>query len=96
MQRMREATEHEMTETTSMPMCPMAATCKSMMKKPMSGVFLLVPGILFIAVGIVILVEPRILVWLAAAASILMGVAMLMFVSFVRRIGSQFGTHGHA
>ncbi len=85
-----------MAETTPMPMCPMAATCKSIMKKPMSGLFLMIPGILFIAVGILILVEPRILVWLVAAASILMGVAMLMFASFVRRIGSQFGAHGHA
>ena len=85
-----------MAETTPMPMCPMAATCKSIMEKPMLAFFLMVPGILFIAVGILILVEPRILVWLAAAASIVMGVGMLMFANFVRRIGSQFGAHGQA
>ncbi len=51
-----------MAEHSPMPMCPMAETCKSMMNKPMSGTFFLIPGILLIALGLAVLVEPRILV----------------------------------
>ena len=51
-----------------MPMCPMAETCKGMMEKPTSGLMLSVPGIVLIALGIVVIVEPRILVWLVALA----------------------------
>ena len=79
-----------MVERTPMSMCPMAATCKGMMDKPFSGVALIVPGIVLIALGVVVIIEPRILVWLVAAALIVMGVAMLMAAKFMRGIGKQF------
>lgn len=68
----------------------MAKTCEGMMKKPPSGVAVVLPGLLFIVLGVLVVIEPRILVWLIAAALILLGVMMLMMGSFIRKIGSQF------
>ena len=59
-----------------------------MMEKPSSGFKFLLPGIMFIVLGVVLLIEPRILIWLVALAFIFMGVAMLMLAKFVRRIGT--------
>ncbi len=84
-----------MAEPVPMPMCPMAATCKGMMEKPLSGFALIVPGIVLIILGVAVLIEPRILVWLVAIALIVMGIAMLMLVKFMRKIGERFQTmHG--
>ena len=83
-----------MPQAGPMPMCPMATTCKGMMEKPFSGLLLIIPGIVFIAVGVLILIEPVILVWLVAAASIVMGIMMLMLAGFVQKIGRRFrGSH---
>lgn len=76
--------------TESMSMCPMAETCRGMMSRRRSGLALLVPGVVFILLGIIVLFEPRILVWLVAAALILTGVAMLMFGRFMRKSGERF------
>ena len=81
-----------MAEPTPMPMCPMAETCKGMMEKPFSGIKLIVPGLVFIALGVLIIYEPRILVWIIAAAFVLFGIMMLMMASFVRKIGTKFRT----
>ena len=70
-------------------MCPMAKTCKGMMGKPFSGLLLIVPGIVFILVGALILVEPKVLVWLMAAVSIFAGIGMLMLASFIRKVGGR-------
>jgi len=78
-----------MQESTPMPMCPMAETCKGMMKKPRSLLALSLPGIILIVLGVMVLVEPRVLVWLVAVALIVMGISMLMLTRFVRRIGRQ-------
>ena len=73
---------------SNMDMCPMASMCKGMSKKPGSGYMLMVPGLLLIMIGILIIFEPKILVWLIAAASILMGVMMLFFANFLRKMGA--------
>ncbi|MDU8914223.1 hypothetical protein [Aestuariicoccus sp. MJ-SS9] len=78
--------------TTPLPTCPMAKACEGMMKKPPSGVATVLPGLLFIVLGVLVVIEPRILVWLIAAALILLGGMMLMMGSFIRKIGTQF--HG--
>ena len=65
-----------MAQGAPMPMCPMAATCKGMMERPRSGLVMMIPGIAFIALGILIIVWPSVLAWLVAAACILAGVAM--------------------
>ena len=79
-----------MTEPVSMPMCPMAETCKGMMEKPLSGFVLIVPGIVLIILGVAVLIEPRILAWLVAVALIVMGIAMLILTKFIRKVGKQF------
>ena len=79
-----------MTEPAPMPMCPMAETCKGMMKKPFSSGALIIPGLVFIMLGIVTVLEPRILVWLIAVSFILFGLMLLVMASFVRKIGARF------
>jgi uncharacterized membrane protein HdeD (DUF308 family) len=60
-----------------------------MMAKPMSGMMFIVPGILFIILGVAVVIEPRILVWLVAFALVMMGIGILMMASFMRRIGQR-------
>ena len=73
-----------MTESIQMPMCPMAEKCKGMMEKPFSGFMVVMPGIFLIVLGVVVFIEPQILVWLVAAVLVMMGVGMLMFARFMR------------
>ena len=73
-----------MTESTSAPSCPMAAMCKGMTDKPMSGLMLLIPALIFVIFGVAILIAPQILAWLVGIALIVMGVAMLLFGRFMR------------
>ncbi len=75
---------------TPLPTCPMAETCKGMMEKPFSGVALMVPGLALIALGILVVIEPRILSWVMAVAFVLLGVLMVMMASFIRKIGTRF------
>ena len=83
-----------MTESLQMPMCPMAETCKGMMEKPGSRFWLIIPGVVFIILGVTIIAYPQVLVWLVAIALIAMGVAILMMVNFMRNIGKRFqNTH---
>ena len=74
---------------SNMDMCPMASMCKGMTKTPGSGFLLMVPGIVLIMVGILIIFEPKILVWLIAAASILMGIMMLFFANVLRKMSAH-------
>ena len=67
-------------------MCPMASMCKGMTKKSVSGYLLMIPGLLLIMAGIIIILEPKILVWLIAVVSILMGVVLLFFANFIRKM----------
>jgi len=81
------APEAKPSEST-MAMCPMGRMCMGMMKKQSSGWFLMFPGILLIILGVLIVVEPRILVWFIAAATILFGTMMLMMAGVVRKMGT--------
>ncbi len=77
-----------------MSMCPMASMCKGMADKPPSLLLLMMPGLALIVVGIVILVEPKVLVWLVAVLAIVLGVALLMMAAWFRRMAEQFqGAH---
>lgn len=75
--------------TRGMVMCPMAAMCKGMMKKPPSGLAVMLAGAVLIAVGVLIVLEPQILVWLMGAAFVMLGIMLLMMANFVRRLGVQ-------
>lgn len=79
-----------MADSVPMPMCPIAETCKGMMEKPLSGLALLIPGIVLILLGVSVLIEPRILLWLVAAALIVMGIAIMMLSRLMRKIGARF------
>lgn len=80
-----------MSEQTPTPlrMCPMAETCEGMMRKPFSGTAVVLPGLVFIGLGVLVVIYPLILVWLVAAALVLVGVMMLMMAGFVRKIGTR-------
>lgn len=83
--------EHaEVRSNRPMEMCPMASMCRGMAGKPWSGTMLMLPGILLVLVGILIFVEPKILVWLLASVTILMGIALLSFALFMRRHSTRF------
>lgn len=70
--------------------CPMASMCKGMAEKPPSLVLTLLPGIIMILIGILIILEPKILAWLVALMSILIGIMMIMVASFIRRFTGRF------
>ncbi len=74
-----------MTESIQMPTCPMAEKCKEIMGKPFSCLMIVAPGVFLIVLGVVTLIEPRILVWLVAAILLVMGVAALLLASFMHR-----------
>ena len=78
-----------MAQAAPMPMCPMAETCRGMMERPLSGLIMLVPGITFIALGVLIIVWLSILPWLVAAACILAGGGMLLMANFMRGVGTR-------
>ena len=67
----------------------MAETCKGMMEKPGSGLWTMIPGTLFIALGVLIILYPHILAWFVAIALVAMGIAMLMMTKFMRGIGKR-------
>ena len=68
-----------------MAMCPMGKMCERMMEKPPSGSFLMLPGALLIVLGVLMFLEPRIVVWLIAALAILIGIMFFMMARFVGR-----------
>lgn len=63
------------------------------MQKPFSGVALIISGVVFIVLGVLIVMEPRILVWVMAAAFVLLGVMVLMMVSFMRKMFPAIPKH---
>lgn len=72
-----------------MPACPMAEACKRMTEGKATSVWTIVPGVIFIALGVAIILHPKILAWLAATALIVTGLAMLMMVSVMRGFGKR-------
>jgi len=68
-----------------MAMCPMASMCRGMAGKRWPTTLLMLPGVLLVLAGILIFVEPKVLVWLIAGVTILFGVALLSLALFMRR-----------
>jgi uncharacterized membrane protein HdeD (DUF308 family) len=73
-----------MAEHMPMPMCPMAETCRSMMSRSRPGTMLLIPGIMLILLGLAVIIEPRLLVWLIGLSFIAMGCMVLICSRFMR------------
>jgi hypothetical protein len=78
--------------TTPMPMCPMAEMCGRMMNRGRMGAAPLLMGVIFVLLGIAIIVQPRIIVWVLAAMLIFMGIMMVVMGGFMRKMGAQFRT----
>ena len=78
---------------TPMPACPMAAMCQGMMKKPFRGVGLMMLGMVLIILGVLVAIEPTILVWVMAVAFALVGAAVLMMVGFMRKMTREIPKH---
>lgn len=76
--------------TTPMPICPMAETCSRMMNRRRMGLVPLFMGALFILLGIAIIIEPRIIVWILAAMLIFMGIMMLVMAGFMRKMSERY------
>ena len=81
--------EREMEERVTMSTCPMAKACRGMTERPGTSLWMIIPGLVFIVLGIAIAVFPQILVWLAAIALIIIGLAMLMMANFMRGFGKR-------
>ena len=78
-----------------MAMCPMALMCRGMSDKPPSLTLTMIPGVLLIVIGIVVLLEPKVLAWLVAIVTIIMGVFLLMIAAWIRRVTARLrNAHG--
>lgn len=67
----------------------MAERCMGMAGKPHSGFLLMLPGAVLIAAGVLVLVEPAVLAWLAGGASVLAGLMLIVMAGFFRRLGGR-------
>jgi hypothetical protein len=89
----REETSERVAD--AMEMCPMASMCKGMMAKSGSGFLLMIPGAALVLGGLLILLEPKVLFWLMAGTSILIGIIMLVLANFIRKMGARLrNVHG--
>jgi hypothetical protein len=75
-------------------MCLMARMCKAMAERPGFAFLLLIPGLLLILGGALIFIEPRVLVRFMASASIFIGIMMLFFAIFIRKMSARFTNAG--
>lgn len=60
-----------------------------MTDKPMSGLVLFIPALVFVILGVAVLIAPQILAWLVGIALIAMGIAMLVFGRFMQNIAKR-------
>lgn len=68
----------------------MAETCGAMMRRPFSITALVLPGLIFIALGVLVVIYPLVLVWLVGLALVLFGILMLFMAGFIRKIGRRW------
>jgi len=73
-----------------MESCPMSAMFKKASGKRGFVLLAMIPGLLFVLGGLAIILQPQILVWLMAAASILVGIGLLAGASFLRKLTAGF------
>ncbi len=72
--------------------CPMSAMFKKTSEKRGFGLLAMIPGLLLVLGGAAIILEPQILVWLMAGASIMVGIALFATAYFFRKIVAGFDT----
>jgi hypothetical protein len=83
-----------MAQVAPTPMCPMVETCNGIMERPLSGLVMIIPAVVLIALGVSNLIWPSVLPWLVAIACILAGGAILLMVNFMRRVGARLRRAG--
>jgi len=65
-----------------------------MAEKPRFGFLMVIPGLLLVLGGVLILIDPRFLVWRLAGTSIVMGAMMLFGAMFMRKMSARFTDAG--
>jgi Na+-transporting NADH:ubiquinone oxidoreductase subunit NqrD len=69
-----------------MKSCPMSAFLGKISGMRGFGFLALIPGLLFVFVGVAIILEPQILIWLMAAAAIFAGLMLVAAATFFRKV----------
>ena len=75
-----------------MDSCPMSAMFNKASGKRGFGLLAMIPGLFLVLVGVAIILEPQILVWLMAGAAILVGIALLAAANFFRKLAADLRT----
>ncbi len=78
--------------SSPIPLCPMAEICNGMVIKRSVGFAPHFIGAIFILLGITILIEPRIVVWVLAFLLIVIGVMMIVVASLLRKLGERIAS----
>ena len=73
--------------------CPMASMFQDSVGSSKFGIFLLIPGIVLLGVGVLVLLMPALIKWLLAGTSILLGIALLGMAISLRRLSSRIQKH---
>lgn len=76
-------------QATETPTCPMASICSDFTESPGVRYGSFLAGALFVAIGVLILVQPNFLVWLAGLTTILLGLLVSAAGFAVRRFGAR-------
>ena len=69
--------------------CPMAKRFDEIIGKSQLGLYLMIFGIMLVVLGVSIVVQPKILIWLAAAVATIMGLALLVAAYYINRMKSS-------
>lgn len=69
----------------------MGTMCQGMFgrKSPGLTALLMIPGTVLVVFGVLIVLEPKILIWLMAGIFIAMGFGMILMVSALRKLGGR-------
>jgi len=65
--------------------CPMAEMCQQLIKNPRVGRLAMIPAFIMICLGVLILLEPKVLLWLIGVICIVLGCAILAGAHFLRK-----------
>ena len=72
--------------------CPMSEMFKKSTGMRGFGLLAMLPGLLLVLGGVAIILEPQILVWLMAAASIVAGLVLVAAANFFRKVAADLRT----
>jgi len=73
----------------SLASCPWSAMFKRSGGKRGFGLLAVLPGLLLVLVGVAIILEPQVLVWLIASTSIVAGLMLVAAAIFFRKIAAD-------